>query len=91
LTEFDQIAIVRQSEVAHVTIQTVSPNQAMTMTSFEQQIQRLETIVKSLDRGDEPIAVLIELYGEGISLAGKCREYLETAEQRVTAIDQENG
>jgi len=34
----------------------------MTMTSFEQQIQRLETIVKTLDRGDEPIAVLLELY-----------------------------
>ncbi|AFY75438.1 exonuclease VII small subunit (plasmid) [Synechococcus sp. PCC 7502] len=59
------------------------------MTSFEQQIQRLEIIVKTLDRGDEPIAVLLELYEQGIGLAGKCREYLETADQRVTLIHQE--
>jgi exodeoxyribonuclease VII small subunit len=63
----------------------------MTMTSFEEEIQRLKDIVKTLDRGDEPIAVLLELYEEGMGLAGKCREYLETAEQRVTVINQENG
>lgn len=62
----------------------------MTITSFEQQIQRLETIVKTLDRGDEPIAVLLELYEEGMGLAGKCRGYLESAEQRVTIINQDN-
>ncbi len=59
------------------------------MTSFEEQIQRLETIVKVLDRGDEPIAVLLELYEEGMGLAGKCRSYLENAEQKVTLINQE--
>jgi exodeoxyribonuclease VII small subunit len=60
------------------------------MTSFEQQIQRIETIVKTLDRGDEPIAVLLELYEEGMGLAGKCRVYLESAEQKVTLISHEN-
>jgi exodeoxyribonuclease VII small subunit len=60
------------------------------MTSFEEQIQRLEDIVKILNRGDEAIAVLIELYEEGMSLAGKCRNYLESAEQKVTLISQEN-
>jgi exodeoxyribonuclease VII small subunit len=59
------------------------------MTSFEEQIQRLETIVKILDRGDEAISVLLELYEEGMGLAGKCRDYLENAEQRVTIINQE--
>jgi exodeoxyribonuclease VII small subunit len=58
----------------------------MTMPTFEEQIQRLEDIVKILDRGDEPIAVLLELYEEGIVLAGKCREYLESAEQRISLI-----
>jgi len=57
------------------------------MTSFEEQIQRLEAIVKTLDRGDETIAVLLELYEEGMGLAGKCRDYLENAEQRVTLIN----
>ena len=61
----------------------------MTMTSFEEQIQRLEIIVKTLDQGDEPIAVLLELYEEGMGLAGKCRDYLENAEQKVTIINQE--
>jgi exodeoxyribonuclease VII small subunit len=60
------------------------------MTSFEQEIQRLEDIVNILDRGDEPISVLIELYEEGMNLASKCRGYLESAEQRVTLIGKEN-
>ena len=61
----------------------------MTMISFEQQIQRLEDIVKILDQGDEPISLLLELYEEGMGLAGNCREYLENAEQKVTLINQE--
>jgi len=56
------------------------------MPTFEEQIQRLEDIVKILDRGDEPISLLLELYEEGMSLAGKCREYLENAEQRVRIV-----
>lgn len=59
------------------------------MTSFEEEIQRLENIVKILDRGDEPISLLLELYEEGMGLAGNCREYLENAEQRVTLINQD--
>lgn len=62
----------------------------MPMTSFEEQIQRLEDIVKILDRGDEPISLLLELYEEGMGLAGKCREYLEFAEQRITLVAKEN-
>jgi exodeoxyribonuclease VII small subunit len=53
------------------------------VTSFEEEIQRLEDIVKILDRGDEPISLLLELYEEGMNLASKCREYLENAEQKV--------
>jgi exodeoxyribonuclease VII small subunit len=62
----------------------------MTMTSFEEQIQRLEDIVKILDRGDEAIAVLLDLYEEGMELSAKCRSYLENAEQRVTLVGKEN-
>ena len=58
------------------------------MTSFEEQIQRLENIVEILDRGDQPISVLIELYEEGMSLSGKCRAYLEFAEQKVNLISK---
>jgi exodeoxyribonuclease VII small subunit len=60
------------------------------MTSFEEEIQRLEEIVKILDRGDEAIAVLLELYEEGMGLVVKCRSYLQTTEQKVTLINQDN-
>jgi len=56
------------------------------MKSFEEQIQRLETIVKILDRGDEAIATLLELYEEGMNLTVECRTYLENAEQKVSVI-----
>jgi len=57
------------------------------MPTFEEQIQRLEAIVKILDRGEEPIANLLELYEEGMTLSSICRNYLETAEQRTTIIN----
>jgi exodeoxyribonuclease VII small subunit len=54
---------------------------------FEQQIQRLETIVDLLDRGDVAIEEMLKLYQEGMTLAKQCRTYLETAEQKVTTIN----
>ena len=60
------------------------------MTNFEEQIQRLETIVKKLDRGDEAISTLLELYEEGMKLTVECRDYLESAEQKVSIISNSN-
>jgi exodeoxyribonuclease VII small subunit len=54
---------------------------------FEQQIQRLETIVDLLDRGDVAIEEMLKLYQEGMTLAKQCRIYLETVEQKVTTIN----
>jgi exodeoxyribonuclease VII small subunit len=54
--------------------------------SFEQQIQRLEEIVDLLDHGDVAIEQMLKLYQEGMNLSKQCRVYLETAEQKVTAI-----
>jgi len=44
--------------------------------------------VKILDRGDEAIAVLLELYEEGMKLTVECRAYLESAEQRISLVSQ---
>ena len=54
--------------------------------SFEEQMQRLEEIVEILDDGDTALDEMLKLYEEGMKRSQYCRQYLETAEQKVTLI-----
>lgn len=54
--------------------------------SFEQALQRLETIVDKLERGDVPLQDSITLYGEGEALKKRCGELLTAAEDKVEKI-----
>ena len=40
--------------------------------TFEEQLTRLEEIVKLLDEGDLPLEKSLKLFEEGVSLARKC-------------------
>lgn len=54
--------------------------------SFEQSLQRLEEIVRLLERGDAPLAESLGLFEEGAGLVKRCTEQLEQAEQRVVQL-----
>lgn len=54
--------------------------------SFEQALQRLETIVDKLERGDVPLEGSIALYEEGEALKKRCGELLTAAEDKVEKI-----
>ena len=58
--------------------------------SFEEQLRRLEHIVETLDRGSEPLEHLMTLYQEAMVLSKSCREYLESAEQKIVEIKAKN-
>ncbi|HRK59170.1 MAG TPA: exodeoxyribonuclease VII small subunit [Candidatus Kapabacteria bacterium] len=58
--------------------------------SFESKIERLDSIVQTLDEGTVPIDTMLELYEEGMGLAQQCREYLEKAEQKIEVIDKKS-
>ncbi len=61
------------------------------MAKFEECIQRLETIVTELEKGDVPLDRALELFDEGMKLSGSCRRELEEAEGKVEILLRRNG
>ena len=61
------------------------------MAKFEESLQRLETIVADLEKGDVPLDRALELFDEGMKLSGSCRKELEEAEGKVEILLKQNG
>ena len=61
------------------------------MAKFEECLQRLETIVAELEKGDVPLDRALELFDEGMKLSGSCRKELEEAEGKVEILLKKNG
>ncbi len=59
---------------------------AATFATFEAQLERLQTIVKALDNPSVPLAEMLALYSEGMTLAQTCRRILDNASQRISEI-----
>jgi exodeoxyribonuclease VII small subunit len=58
-------------------------------TTFNEKLERLESINEELDRDETELEKAIELYEEGIKLAAECLEALRTAELRITELKKE--
>ena len=54
--------------------------------SFEENMQRLEQIVRSMERGDVPLEESLKLFQEGTALIQKCGKLLDEAELQVNKI-----
>ncbi len=54
--------------------------------SFEENMQRLEQIVRAMERGDVPLEESLKLFQEGTALVQKCSTLLDEAEQKVSKI-----
>ena len=54
--------------------------------SFEQSLDRLDGIVKRLERGDAPRSELLAMFEEGTSLVRACQTMLSEAEQKVVKL-----
>ena len=54
--------------------------------SFEQSMQRLEQIVRTMERGDAPLEESLKLFQEGTELVRSCGKLLEEAELQVKKI-----
>lgn len=61
------------------------------MARFEESLQRLETIVTELEKGDVALDRSLELFDEGMKLSGSCRKELEEAEGKVEILLKRNG
>ena len=57
-----------------------------TNRSFEQNITRLEQIVRAMERGDVPLEESLKLFQEGTDLVRSCSKLLDEAQLEVKKI-----
>jgi len=54
--------------------------------SFESNMQRLEQIVRAMERGDVPLEESLKLFQEGTDLDRSCNQLLDEAQLQVKKI-----
>ena len=54
--------------------------------TFESSMQRLEQIVRALERGDAPLEESLKLFQEGTELVRRCQSLLDNAELQVKKV-----
>ena len=54
--------------------------------SFEANMQRLEQIVRAMERGDVPLDESLKLFQEGTKLVSNCAKMLDEAELQVKKV-----
>ena len=55
--------------------------------NFEKNLDRLEQVVRLLEKGDAPLEESMALFREGAELIGACEKMLDEAEQIVSSVD----
>jgi exodeoxyribonuclease VII small subunit len=61
------------------------------LPKFEECLQRLEAIVKEMEKGDLSLDQSLKLFEEGVALSGSCRRELEEAEGKIEILTKQNG
>jgi exodeoxyribonuclease VII small subunit len=68
------------------TTDNASKEENVPAITFEQAMEKLETIVAKLESGDVPLETAIELFQEGMSLSKLCGQKLEQVERRIEML-----
>lgn len=56
--------------------------------TFEDAMQRLSEVTKSLENEKLPLDESIELYKEGMELAALCKSRLDNAKMQISVLDE---
>ena len=59
--------------------------------SFEETLQRLETIVEKMESGEATLEKSLDWFEEGMELIISCQDELEQAEQTVQELVEKSG
>ena len=71
---------------------STSPNaSAKTGISFEEALQKLETVVEAMESGDLPLESLLARYEEGVKLTKICQDKLAEAELKIQQLEKTAG
>lgn len=63
----------------------------MEKQNFEESMKKLENIVAELENGNLNLDESVKKFEEGMKVAKKCNEILETAEKKITILLEEEG
>jgi exodeoxyribonuclease VII small subunit len=66
-----------------------SPSSASPEPTFEEAMQRLETIVDAMESGDTPLAQLLSQFEEGSKLLAQCEQRLKAAELKIEQLKRQ--
>lgn len=58
--------------------------------SFEEAVERLESIVKNMENGKLPLEKTIEMFEEGGVLAALCHKKLNTLKQKIEILSKDS-
>lgn len=67
---------------------TASNNPESGETRIEDDIDRLESLVRQLETGKEDLDRSLSLFEEGVRLAGRCQSRLEALDQRILEVSK---
>jgi len=56
------------------------------MPSFEESLNRLESIVEQLEKGEHSLDESLNLFEEGVGLSNACKKELDAAEGKVQML-----
>jgi len=73
---------------AYVAESKTSGNKTDTL-SFEQALARLTTLVEKLESGKLPLEESVAAFEEGVKLTRRCEALLDSAEQRLQVLGEE--
>jgi len=62
-----------------------------TAPTFEDSIDRLETLIESMESGDIALADLVAKFEEGSKLLKECQKQLKDAELKIEKLNLDNG
>ena len=54
--------------------------------SFEESMQRLEQIIRAMERGEVPLEESLKLFQEGTQLVASCEKLLDNAQLQVKMV-----
>ena len=54
--------------------------------SFEERMQRLEQIIRAMERGEVPLEESLKLFQEGTQLVASCEKMLDNAQLQVKMV-----
>ena len=59
--------------------------------TFETALERLESLIESMENGDTPLADLVAKFEEGSKLLKQCQSKIKTAERKIKKLNIEDG